>query len=119
MYGESFGYKRYVHFSHEVIKVEPNTDYDSTGKWFITVKDLQSGEIIKNVVNGVMVCTGHHIKPNIPIFKDQDKFKGEILHTHSYKEPNRFSDKRVVVVGMGNSGCDAAVDLSGNGKNVC
>lgn len=43
---------------------------------------------------------------------DQDKFRGRILHTHSYKRPAEFAGKRVVVVGIGNSGGDVAVELS-------
>ncbi|RWS18669.1 dimethylaniline monooxygenase [N-oxide-forming] 5-like protein [Leptotrombidium deliense] len=34
------------------------------------------------------------------------------MHTHSYKRPNGFENKNVVVVGIGNSGGDAAVELS-------
>lgn len=48
----------------------------------------------------------------MPIFPDQEKFKGRIIHTHDYKRPNGFEDKRVCVVGVGNSGGDAAVELS-------
>ena len=62
--------------------------------------------------DGVMVCTGHHTQPQVPKFKDQDKFKGQILHTHSYKRPEGYERKKVVVVGIGNSGGDAAVELS-------
>ena len=92
--------------------MEPNTDYDITGKWKITVKDLNSGQLVEDVVDGVMICTGHHVKPLVPTFKDQNKFKGQIIHSHSYKKPDNFVDKRVVVVGIGNSGGDAAVELS-------
>jgi dimethylaniline monooxygenase (N-oxide forming) len=66
-----------------------------------------------------MVCTGHHKQPSVPTFKDQDKFKGQILHTHSYKKPDSFADKTVVVVGIGNSGGDAAVELSTTARKVC
>ena len=119
LYGERFGYERYVRFRSHVIKVEPNSDYEETGKWVITVKDLTNGQIITDVVNGVMVCTGHHVQPLVPTFKDQDKFKGQIIHTHSYKRPDSFSDKKVIVVGIGNSGGDAAVELSTIAEKVC
>ncbi len=65
-----------------------------------------------DVFDGVMVCTGHHVTPLVPTFKDQHKFKGTILHSHSYKKPDGFEDKTVVVVGIGNSGGDAVVELS-------
>lgn len=51
-------------------------------------------------------------------FKGQEKFKGRILHTHSYKTPNEFDGHRCLVVGIGNSGGDAAVELSMVAKKV-
>jgi dimethylaniline monooxygenase (N-oxide forming) len=65
-----------------------------------------------------MVCTGHHVTPLVPTFKDQHKFKGTILHTHSYKKPDGFEDKTVVVVGIGNSGGDVVVELSSVARKV-
>ena len=44
---------------------------------------------------------------------------GQIIHTHSYKKPNPFQEKRVVVIGIGNSGGDAAVELSSLAQQVC
>ncbi|WAR30988.1 FMO5-like protein, partial [Mya arenaria] len=39
-------------------------------------------------------------------------FKGKIIHSHDYKNSLSYEDKRVVIVGIGNSGGDAAVELS-------
>ena len=98
--------------------MEPNCDYEETGKWKITAKDLNTDQLVSDVFDGVMVCTGHHVTPLIPTFKDQHKFKGKIIHTHSYKKPNGFEDKNVIVVGIGNSGGDAVVELSSVAKKV-
>ena len=35
-----------------------------------------------------------------------------MLHSHDYKNIAGYEDKRIVVVGIGNSGGDAAVELS-------
>ncbi len=118
LYAERFGFENYVKFRHEIIKLEPNSDYEETGKWKITAKDLNIGQTVTDVFDGVMICTGHHVTPSVPKFKDQDKFKGTILHTHSFKKPNAFEDKTVVVVGIGNSGGDAVVELSTVAKEV-
>ena len=37
---------------------------------------------------------------------------GRILHTHRYKTASEFADHKVLVVGSGNSGLDAAVELA-------
>lgn len=54
----------------------------------------------------------------------QDDFKGHLMHSHSYKDPTscgtgyNFHDKRVVIVGIGNSGVDIANELSRCSKQV-
>jgi dimethylaniline monooxygenase (N-oxide forming) len=112
LYGEQFQYEKYVRFRHRIVKLEPNDDYEETGKWKVTAKNLNIEEEITEVFDGVMVCTGHHVQPLIPEFKDQDKYRGKIMHTHSYKKPDGFENKKVVVIGIGNSGGDAVVELS-------
>lgn len=70
------------------------------------------------VYDGVMICAGHHNTVNEPTFKGQEKFKGTICHTHSLKSAKGFEKKTVVVVGVGNSGGDAAVEISSVAKQV-
>lgn len=41
-----------------------------------------------------------------------DQFQGHYLHSREYKGPEAFKGKRVLVIGLGNSGCDIAVELS-------
>ncbi|XP_054158402.1 flavin-containing monooxygenase 5-like [Oppia nitens] len=120
LYGETFGYEKYVKFRHEVIRLEPNGDYESTGRWKLTVRDnnITNGQVFSEVFDGVMVCTGHHVQPLVPTFRDQHLFGGQILHTHSYRKPDAYHNKRVVVVGIGNSGGDAAVELSSVAEQV-
>jgi dimethylaniline monooxygenase (N-oxide forming) len=45
--------------------------------------------------------------------------QGKILHSHDYKEPHGYENKRVVIVGMGNSSGDVAVELSKVTSQVC
>lgn len=40
------------------------------------------------------------------------KFKGKVLHSQEYRIPEGFRGKRVLVIGLGNSGGDIAVELS-------
>ena len=44
--------------------------------------------------------------------------QGKRLHTHDYKEPRGYEDKRVLVIGIGNSAGDAAVELARCAKQV-
>ncbi len=51
----------------------------------------------------------------MPALPGQAAFQGRIIHSHSYKDdknPVDCHEKRVVVVGIGNSGVDVANELS-------
>lgn len=41
-----------------------------------------------------------------------ERFRGQYFHSRQYKHPDVFQGKRVLVVGMGNSGVDIAVEAS-------
>lgn len=47
-----------------------------------------------------------------------DSFTGKFFHSRDYKTPEQWRNKRVVVVGIGNSGGDIAVELSRVTKQV-
>jgi hypothetical protein len=64
----------------------------------------------------LVVASGHHHQPLMPSFPGS--FAGELAHASAYREPEPYRDKRVVVVGAGNSGCDIAVELAGVAERV-
>ncbi|KFP64998.1 Dimethylaniline monooxygenase [N-oxide-forming] 5, partial [Cariama cristata] len=72
------------------------------------------------VFDAVLVCTGHHTKAHLPLntFPGIEKFKGRYLHSRDYKDTRDFTNKRVVVIGIGNSGSDLAVEISQTAKQV-
>lgn len=69
----------------------------------------------KHHANKVVVATGTNRIPNIPKFKDQDLFEGEIIHSRFYKNPRNFESKKVLVIGMGNTGAEISLDLANHG----
>ena len=56
--------------------------------------------------------TGHHWDPLLPDPPFPGSFAGRELHAHHYKSMDELRGKRVVVVGMGNSAMDIAVESS-------
>ena len=64
----------------------------------------------------MVIANGTLAEPNMPQFEGQ--FDGELLHTSAYKSAELFKDKRVLVVGAGNSGCDIAVDAVHYARSV-
>ncbi|GIY32933.1 hypothetical protein CEXT_573861 [Caerostris extrusa] len=51
-------------------------------------------------------------------YPGMDKFQGIIIHTHDLKRVDMFKNKRVLVVGVGCSGLDAAVEISNISSQV-
>jgi cation diffusion facilitator CzcD-associated flavoprotein CzcO len=58
----------------------------------------------------LIVCAGHHRVPFFPLYARS--FAGQTLHSSAYRRPDPFRDRRVLIVGSGNSAADIAVDLS-------
>ena len=66
----------------------------------------------------VIIATGVNRVPNIPKWSGQDTFTGDVVHSRLYKNPEPFKGKRVLVVGMGNTGAEVALDLSEHGVDT-
>ncbi len=62
--------------------------------------------------DALLVANGHHWNPRWPEPPIPGSFDGEQIHAHDYKQPSQLAGRRVVVVGMGNSAMDIAVDAS-------
>lgn len=110
-YADKFDLRKHIYLYYVVDSVVQNDDFESTGQWTVTVTNTETNKQSRLVASAVMICTGHHSYPHIPPFPGLDKFKGKVIHTHSYKDHKPFDDQRVVIVGIGNSGGDIAVEL--------
>jgi dimethylaniline monooxygenase (N-oxide forming) len=73
---------------------------------------LTTGETLE--YDSVCVANGHHWDQRWPEpgFPGADTFAGEQMHSHSYVDESQLVGKKVVVLGMGNSAMDIAVDAS-------
>ncbi len=60
---------------------------------------IQGDESSTEIFDGVMICTGHHVYPHIPYIDGIEDFRGTKLHSHDYKTPEPFTNKRVLIVG--------------------
>ncbi|XP_033758877.1 dimethylaniline monooxygenase [N-oxide-forming] 5-like [Pecten maximus] len=112
LYAERFDLEKYIKFNNEVMHLGKHEEYETTGQWTLQVRDQKSNEVTSYVFDAVMVATGHHAQKKMPDFPGMDTFKGSITHTHDFKSLEDYKDKRVVAVGVGNSGGDVAVEVS-------
>lgn len=65
--------------------------------------------------NHVVVATGANRRPRAPKLPGEDVFQGRLLHSRSYRNAAPFAGQRVLVVGMGNTGAEIALDLVEHG----
>jgi dimethylaniline monooxygenase (N-oxide forming) len=107
-YAERFGLLEKITFRTEVVAVEP----DGEG-WEVTVEDA-GGDRRSERYRAVLVANGHLWKPRWPdpAFAGSGEYEGEQLHVHHYREPDVLVGKRVLVLGIGNSAVDVAVESS-------
>lgn len=78
------------------------------GLWEVTTLKDENKQV--QTFTDLVVCNGHHWEPKYPNYPG--KFSGSFLHSHQYKKAAPFADKKVLVIGGGNSACDVAVESS-------
>lgn len=107
-YVDHFGLRERIRFRTEVMKVK-----QEAGEWAVTIRDADGDEETERY-RAVLVANGHHWDPRWPEppFPGADDFAGEQIHAHYYREADVLRDKRVLVLGIGNSATDIAVEAS-------
>ncbi|MEZ4988670.1 MAG: NAD(P)/FAD-dependent oxidoreductase [Saprospiraceae bacterium] len=91
-------------FGVEVIDIDKDGD-----TWVVAAADGTSWR-----TKQVVVCAGMNRLPFRPHYQYEEDFTGELLHSSEYKNAQPYKGKRVLVVGMGNSGAEIALDLCSN-----
>src|SRR5215211_5816284 len=110
-YVDHFGLRERITFETRVEKAALRPD----GAWDVTTDRHGT-----RPYDALIVANGHHGDPRWPepAFPGHDRFGGVQIHAHEYvgDDPAFFRDKRVVVLGMGNSAMDIAVESSFHAK---
>jgi dimethylaniline monooxygenase (N-oxide forming) len=104
-YVDHFGLRDRITFETGV----QHASRDEHGAWTV---ELDTGESRR--YDALLVANGHHWNTRWPepAFPGAESFTGTQMHAHSYIDNSIFVGKRVVVLGMGNSAMDIAVESS-------
>jgi cation diffusion facilitator CzcD-associated flavoprotein CzcO len=106
-YVDHFGLRDRITFDTRVTRAERRPD----GAWDVTTDRTGT-----RTYDALVVANGHHWDPRWPepAFPGHERFAGIQMHSHDYKgdDPDLFRDRSVVVLGMGNSAMDIAVESS-------
>ncbi|MFF4589040.1 flavin-containing monooxygenase [Streptomyces sp. NPDC001388] len=65
--------------------------------------------------SAVVVATGYNHTPSLPDWPGRDTFTGELAHASAYRNGTPYAGRDVLVVGVGNTGAEIAVDLVESG----
>ncbi|CAF4910938.1 unnamed protein product [Pieris macdunnoughi] len=106
-YVHHFQLEKYMQFQHYVTRVSR-----VNGVWRVRHKYLPTGEEIEDEFDYVIVATGHFSQPNRPVLNGEHIFKGNIIHSHDYREPDSYRGRKVLSVGAGPSGLDITLDIA-------
>ncbi len=96
-YAANFNLTDAIQFDTKVIYVNPIDE----NLWEVTFEDKTT-----QIYKGVVVCNGHHWSKNYPEY--EGAFTGDTFHSKDYKSSDQLKDKRVLVIGAGNSAFDIA-----------
>lgn len=108
-YAQAFGLYDKYEFETEVVSVVRQGQ-----GWLLTSR--HQGVETQRQFDAVFLCNGTLHKPNRPTLPGT--FSGEIMHSAEYKQADCFRDKRVLMVGCGNSGADITVDAVHAARSV-
>ena len=106
-YAQNFGILDRIQFNTVVEHIERSDE-----GWLVRI----AGKSRPRLYRALVIATGHHDIPRIP--KIPGAFTGEIMHSRDYRSVKKLVDKRVVVVGAGNSACDIVVDATSVARAV-
>jgi hypothetical protein len=105
-YADRFGVREHVRFRTEVAQVSR-----AEGGWEVRLADGTARRY-----GTVVVANGHLWKPRMPDFPGL--FAGSVIHSHHYRVPDGYRDQDVLVVGIGNSAVDIAVDVARQARST-
>lgn len=106
-YADAFGLREHIEFENGVVHAERLPAAEGGG-W-----RLETQRTGTRHADLLVVANGHHWDPR---FADKPgEFTGTTMHSHAYIDPRTpyvLSGKRILIIGIGNSAADIAVELS-------
>ncbi|XP_050266282.1 probable indole-3-pyruvate monooxygenase YUCCA4 [Quercus robur] len=83
-----------------------SAEFDSScGYWRVKTLDMEYNS------RWLIVATGENAEPIIPEIVGIERFHGPVVHTSEYRSGSYFKNRKVLVIGCGNSGMEISLDL--------
>lgn len=105
-FATDYGLMDHIRLSEPVERAEPGDD-----GWSVTTPKGSHGPY-----RWLIAANGSNRKPVIPAWPG--KFSGTLRHAATYRSPDELKGKRLLIVGLGNSGVDIACDAARTATSV-
>lgn len=100
--------RAYAAFHQLESSIQFNTEVQSVAPSEHSAQVTVSGQTL--TYRGVICASGCNWEPRLPAIPGE--FSGEVRHVVSYRDSSEFVGKRVLIIGLGNSGADIACDAA-------
>ena len=89
----------------------------------ININNEEKYEVITNKktyinYDFIVICSGLNGSPKVPDLEGLKMFQGSVIHGSEYKTPDIFRDKRVLCIGLGESGIGISSDICSVAKKT-
>lgn len=113
-YADQFGIRENIRLNTAIQQVSRGEK-----SWLLRTSDKDGQEPETLAFDKVVMCIGLQVQaPKMPTIAGLETFVGKATHSNGYNRATDYDGKRVVVVGLGNTGPDVAVDLIGHASHL-
>ena len=112
---EDYDLKKNILFNHKVL----NANWNSKKSHWSLIVEI-NGKSKEITCNFLFLCGGYfsYSKPHMPTFKDQERFRGDIIHPQFWNSKIDYKNKRVIVIGSGATAVTLAPEIAKETKHV-
>ena len=108
-YVDHFGLRDRIQLGRRLVRA---THDEARGGWKLALAGGEAAGVEElGGFDTLVVCSGLNGSPNLPDLDDEG-FTGEVLHAKHYRNATPFAGKRVVIVGLGETGADVVAEVA-------
>lgn len=99
-----------IYAKHYNFPIQFNVRIDRVKKNELFYVHTTDGQLYRS--QNIICATGSFNQPFIPELEGRNDFKGRIIHSSEYRNPDSYHNQRVIVVGRGNSAVQIGAEIS-------
>lgn len=111
LYAKNNNIDELIQHNCKVIKAQFNNNV-----WSLLLNDC--GTEFQEFFNYLVVCTGSNYLPEFPELSGQAQFQGDVIHASTVRDPSVFQNKRILLIGLGETGSDLSELIAEHASTV-